>query len=142
MTDASTTPPRSTGTAEPQRESFILVRLWQRISPRLVPLLAVLSAMVLTVPFMILTGGSGDVARGLNIAGTAYAALIEGSIGLVINDRAGRRPRRFRADGKHRNAYAARLAQPGQCGARRRSPGSPGCRPFCRGDRQFHHVRR
>ncbi|MBL8130340.1 MAG: hypothetical protein JNL42_00675 [Anaerolineae bacterium] len=87
MTDASVTPPRPAGTADSQRQPFVLIRLWKRISPSLVPLLAVVSAMVLTVPFMILTGGSGDVSRGLNIAGTAYAALLEGSIGFVINDR-------------------------------------------------------
>ncbi len=62
-------------------------RLWRRISPSLVPLLAVLTAMILTVPFMIITGGGGDFGRGLTIAGTAYAALIEGSTGLAINDR-------------------------------------------------------
>jgi simple sugar transport system permease protein len=61
-------------------------RAWGRISPRLVPLLAVLTALLLTVPFMIITGGRGDFSRGLYIAGTAYSALIEGSLGLAIND--------------------------------------------------------
>ena len=47
-------------------------RLWQRVSPSLVPILAVLTALIITVPFMIVTGGQGDFGRGLNIAGTAY----------------------------------------------------------------------
>jgi simple sugar transport system permease protein len=48
--------------------------------------LAVLTALLITIPFMILTGGRGDFSRGLNIAGNAYSALIEGSTGLAIND--------------------------------------------------------
>lgn len=60
--------------------------LWQRISPRLVPVLAVLTALIITVPFMFMTGAQGDFGRGLNIAGTAYSALLEGSTGLAVND--------------------------------------------------------
>lgn len=63
-----------------------LRRAWGRISPRIVPVLAVLMALIITIPFMIFTGGRGDILRGLNIAGTAYSALIEGSLGLVVND--------------------------------------------------------
>jgi general nucleoside transport system permease protein len=59
---------------------------WGRISPSFVPVLAVLTALLITIPFMILTGGRGDVSRGLSIAGTAYSALIEGSLGIAIND--------------------------------------------------------
>ncbi len=82
MTDTTLTPtPPSTPAP---------VRLWQRISPSLVPLLAVLTAMLITIPFMMLTGGEGDFGKGLNIAGTAYSALIEGSLGVVINDRVDR----------------------------------------------------
>lgn len=61
-------------------------RAWRRVSPRIVPVLAVLSAMILTVPFMVITGGKGDLGRGLNIAFTAYSAFIEGSIGVAINN--------------------------------------------------------
>jgi simple sugar transport system permease protein len=90
MTDTRISPPSIGGApvmpAPAARESFSLVRAWQRISPSLVPVLAVITAMILTVPFMILTGASGDVGRGLGIAGTAYAALIEGSLGLTINE--------------------------------------------------------
>jgi general nucleoside transport system permease protein len=61
-------------------------RTWRRISPRLVPLLAVLSAMIFTIPFMVVTGGRGDLGRGLNIAFNAYSAFIEGAFGLAINN--------------------------------------------------------
>ncbi len=59
---------------------------WRRISPSLVPILAVLTALIITIPFMIATGARGDFSRGLGIVGTAYSALIEGSIGIAIND--------------------------------------------------------
>ncbi len=58
---------------------------WQRISPRLVPVLAVVTALIVTVPFMIITGGEGSISRGLQISGRAYSALIEGSLGLAVN---------------------------------------------------------
>lgn len=62
-----------------------IARAWGRISPRFVPVLAVLSALILTIPFMVFTGGRGDIGRGLNIALTAYSAAIEGSVGVAIN---------------------------------------------------------
>ncbi len=61
-------------------------RFWRRISPSLVPILAVITAIIATIPLMIVTGGRGDVGKGLNIAGTAWSALLEGSLGLAIND--------------------------------------------------------
>jgi simple sugar transport system permease protein len=61
-------------------------RTWGRLSSRLVPVLAVVTALLITIPFMIFTGGRGDFSRGLQIAGSAYSALIEGSTGLAIND--------------------------------------------------------
>ncbi len=73
-------------TLRPQGGLAPIGRTWGRISPSLVPVLAVLTALLLTVPFMILTGGRGDVGRGLAISGTAYSALIEGSLGVAIND--------------------------------------------------------
>ena len=81
MTDVSlrSTPP-------PPRQAILPVRVWQQISPSLVPILAVVTALILTVPLMIFTGGRGDIGRGLNIAGTAYSALLEGALGIVIND--------------------------------------------------------
>ena len=59
---------------------------WRRISPRLVPLFAVITAFLLGIPFIILTGGKGEVGLGVAIAGKAYSALIEGSLGIAIND--------------------------------------------------------
>src|SRR5690606_13796210 len=61
-------------------------RTGRRISPRIIPVLAVLSAMILTIPFMVITGGRGDIGRGLNIAFTAYSAFIEGALGLAVNN--------------------------------------------------------
>lgn len=61
-------------------------RAWERFASPLLPVLAVITALLITIPFMIVTGGRGDVQRGLQIAGTAYSALLEGSLGLVIND--------------------------------------------------------
>ena len=70
--------------SRPRRPPAV-ARAWQQISPSLVPILAVVTALLITIPFMIVTGGGGDVGKGLNIAGTAYSALIEGSLGVVVN---------------------------------------------------------
>ena len=78
---AETALPRSTPpTVNP------ISRTWRRLSPRIIPVLAVLSAMILTIPFMVITGGRGDIGRGLNIAFTAYSAFIEGALGLAVNN--------------------------------------------------------
>lgn len=62
------------------------VRAWRRLSPRLVPFLAVITAFLAGVPLMIVTGASGDIGKGIQVAGQAYSALIEGATGLAIND--------------------------------------------------------
>ncbi len=77
-------------TAQPVREPPGFARAWQRISPSLVPILAVITALLITIPFMVFTGGGGDFNKGLNIAGTAYSALLEGSVGLSINQQVSR----------------------------------------------------
>jgi len=59
--------------------------IWGRISPSLVPIFAVLTALIFAVPFIILTRSGGDIGKGLNVAGLAYSGLIEGSIGIAIN---------------------------------------------------------
>lgn len=82
MTDTTFLPKR--GSAPPALAG--VGRIWGRISPSLVPVLAVVTALIITVPFMMLTGARGDFSRGLNIAGTAYVALLEGATGLTIND--------------------------------------------------------
>ncbi|MBC6937711.1 MAG: ABC transporter permease [Chloroflexi bacterium] len=65
-------------------------RWWQRVSPRLVPLLAVITALIISMLFMIFitlaTTGSVDIGKQLNTTGTAYSALLEGSLGIVINN--------------------------------------------------------
>ncbi|MEP7293087.1 MAG: ABC transporter permease [Chloroflexota bacterium] len=71
--------------AETVRTTPSFARAWKRISPSLVPIFAVMTALLITIPFMIVTGANGDFSRGLNIAGTAYSALLEGSIGIAIN---------------------------------------------------------
>jgi general nucleoside transport system permease protein len=80
MTDATTTITR-----QPPAVLNPIGRNWRRISPSLVPVLAVLTALIATIPFMVITGAKGDIGRGLNLAFTAYAAFIEGSTGLAIN---------------------------------------------------------
>ena len=59
---------------------------WGRISKRLVPIFAVVTALILTVPLMALTGGGGFVG-GMSIAGRAYAGMLEGALGIALNDR-------------------------------------------------------
>lgn len=62
------------------------LRAWARISPRLVPVMAVITAFIIGIPFIIFTGAGGSLTEGLRIAGVAYSALIEGATGIVIND--------------------------------------------------------
>jgi len=67
-----------------------VARSWGRISPRFIPILAIITAFIIGIPFIIFTSGKGNIANGLHIAGVAYSALIEGSTGIVINDLASR----------------------------------------------------
>jgi simple sugar transport system permease protein len=55
-----------------------------RISPSLIPFLAVLTAFLFGIPLIMIIEGS--VPRGLQTSGVAYSALIEGITGLAIND--------------------------------------------------------
>ena len=76
--------------AEPQAPSKknpldSVASAWGRISPSLVPILAVITALIFAIPFIILTRSGGDIGKGLNVAGLAYAGLIEGSVGIAIN---------------------------------------------------------
>lgn len=84
----TTLQPNLSGGSSPaaERRPNALARLWGRLSPNLVPVFAVLTALLLTIPLMILTSARGDIGRGLGIAGTAFSALFEGATGLVIND--------------------------------------------------------
>lgn len=73
-------------TEQTRRTAFSIGRAWRRISPGLVPVMAVVTAFIIGIPFIIFTGARGDLGQGLRISGAAYSALIEGSTGLVIND--------------------------------------------------------
>jgi general nucleoside transport system permease protein len=86
MAEASETTTTTTSTSWQGPAALERVaRSWRRISASLVPVLAVVTALIITIPFMIFTGGGGDIGRGLSIAGTAYSALVEGSLGLALN---------------------------------------------------------
>lgn len=61
-----------------------LLHGWLRLSPRLIPLLAVMTAFLFGIPLMMITESS--VGGGLRTAGVAYSALIEGMFGVAIND--------------------------------------------------------
>lgn len=76
-----------TNTTKPTSPSMFgrIGRTWGRISPSLVPIFAVITALIFAVPFIILTRSGGDIGRGLNVAGLAYSGLIEGSVGIAIN---------------------------------------------------------
>lgn len=63
---------------------------WSRISPALVPLFAVFTALIVSMLFILLTElltkGRVDVGRVLNTTGTAYNGLLEGSVGVTISN--------------------------------------------------------
>lgn len=67
-----------------------LAHRWMKLSPRLVPLFAVLTALIVSMLFMMLTEflttGRIDVIAKLTQTGTAYNGLIEGSVGVTISD--------------------------------------------------------
>ncbi|MCY4465046.1 MAG: hypothetical protein OXE46_05885 [Chloroflexi bacterium] len=66
-----------------------LLRMWVGISPRLLPLLAVITAFLAGIPLITLTVSDNalqpDIAEGLRVSSTAYIALVESMTGLTIN---------------------------------------------------------
>lgn len=72
------------------RAPSVLARQWSRISPRLVPVFAVITALLLSMLFIMLTAlvskGRIDIGAEINKAGTAFNGLIEGSLGFTISD--------------------------------------------------------
>ncbi len=62
-----------------------LASAWRRISPGLVPVFAVITALLIGIPFVIFTSGRGNISEGLNIAIQGYNALLEGSLGIAVN---------------------------------------------------------
>jgi hypothetical protein len=67
-----------------------LAHRWHQISPRLVPLFAVLTSLIISMLFIMFTTllakGQVDIGAVLNKTGTAYNGLIEGSVGLTFSD--------------------------------------------------------
>ncbi len=63
--------------------------IWAGISPRLVPLLAVITAFLAGIPLITITVSDNalqpDIAEGLRVSSTAYIALVESITGLTIN---------------------------------------------------------
>ena len=70
-----------------------LIGLWSSISPSLVPFLAVVTAFLAGIPLITITVSDNafqpDIAEGLRVSSTAYAALVESITGLTINEVAG-----------------------------------------------------
>lgn len=56
---------------------------WTRVSARLVPVLAVVTAFLVGIPIIMSTVGWDNPGRGLQVSGEAYSALIEGLTGLA-----------------------------------------------------------
>lgn len=78
---AENTPPNT-----PRIPGFLrpIARSWAQLSGRLVPFLAVVTAFLVGIPLIIFT--QGELGRGLETSGKAYAALIEGLTGLAASD--------------------------------------------------------
>jgi general nucleoside transport system permease protein len=63
-----------------------MAHAWGRVSASIVPVLAVITALIVTIPLMVITQGGGDIGQGLRTAAQAYGGLLEGSVGLTVND--------------------------------------------------------
>jgi len=67
-----------------------ITRLWTRISPSLVPILAVITAFLAGIPLITLTVSDSilqpNLSEGLRVSSTAYVALVESITGLTVND--------------------------------------------------------
>ncbi len=78
--------------AEAQRRRGF-IGLWAGLSPRLVPVLAVITAFLAGIPLITITVSDNavqpDIAEGLRVSSTAYVALVESITGLTVNDVAG-----------------------------------------------------
>src|SRR3954454_18667828 len=78
------------GTVRAPKAISPFARQWSRISPSLVPLFAVVTALVVSMLFILITEllvqGHVDVNQVLNTTGTAYNGLLEGSVGVTISN--------------------------------------------------------
>jgi len=65
-------------------------RLWTRVSPSLVPVLAVITAFLAGIPLITITVSDNafqpNLAEGLRVSSTAYVALVESITGFTVND--------------------------------------------------------
>ncbi|GAB4514537.1 MAG: hypothetical protein OHK0046_16780 [Anaerolineae bacterium] len=68
-----------------QREAAPVVRAWRRIAPSLVPIFAVITALLMTIPLMVITESGGNILGGLGAARSAYTALVEGALGVAVD---------------------------------------------------------
>jgi simple sugar transport system permease protein len=78
------------GSLRASRTPNAFVKQWARISPALVPLFAVITALIISMLFILLTEllvqGHVDVGQVLNTTGTAYNGLLEGSVGVTLSN--------------------------------------------------------
>jgi len=81
-----TSVPLSQAPPEPDKPQRVRRLTWGTISKRLVPIFAVITALIVTVPLMMVAGTGGGLVGGLQVAGRAYAGMLEGSLGLAFND--------------------------------------------------------
>jgi len=81
MTEGSSRTPGSLG---------LFAKQWSRISPALVPVFAVVTALIVSMLFILITEllvqGHVDVGQVLNTTGTAYNGLLEGSLGVTFSN--------------------------------------------------------
>ena len=79
--------------SEENRRPPRLVAFWLRVSPRLVPVFAVITAFLVGIPLITITVSDNvlqpDIQEGLRVSSTAYVALVESITGLTVNDAAG-----------------------------------------------------
>ena len=75
--------------AQPATGFRRLLGVWAGMSPRLVPLLAVITAFLAGIPLITITVSDNalqpDIGEGLRVSSTAYVALVESMTGLTIN---------------------------------------------------------
>ena len=76
-----------------RRQPRGFIGFWLRVSPRLVPIFAVITAFLVGIPLITITVSDNalqpDIQEGLRVSSMAYAALVESITGLTINQVAG-----------------------------------------------------
>ena len=76
-----------------RRQPRGFIGFWLRISPRLVPVFAVITAFLVGIPLITITVSDNalqpNIQEGLRVSSMAYVALVESITGLTINEVAG-----------------------------------------------------